>query len=337
MDFSKVEVDERPVKVYPRVKPQVEQRLISHVKKIDPGFKPDQCRAEDLRKMSKMPSWMDIHCRITPYSFIIQRCGDVQCCGVFRSPTENGIRDLAMQLQPTPRLDPTRKGHYYRREDALRLFGEQDKSCVDLTDLPSKNNEKKREKDKKSQKVSRDKAVSASLCLRSWDPKKVFAIVKCFHCGKPRTLFTPKKEGREFKNARNELVKRLESISHMYSCGDLIFKDDEQSGKVISQRSNLSCESPVEKSYYNIAGRSLKTADICIHCAAEGSSEFILGQKQLEELNKTGGKECYPICKVCFEAGKQIVNHPKKKATQSQKRREDAASKISQAQKRRKN
>ena len=94
-------------------------------------------------------------------------------------------------------------------------------------------------------------------------------------------------------NARKELKDRLESISHMYSCGDLIFKDDEASGKVITQRLNLSCESPIEKCYYNTEGRAFQTPDICIHCGAGGSSDFIFGQKhwrieiKLEEESAT--------------------------------------------------
>ena len=313
------------------MEPEVEQRLYSHVKKIDPAFKPDTCRAEDLNKSQNMTLWIDNHCTITPYSFIICRCGNILCCGAIRSPTENGIRNLVFQRQPTPKIDKSRKGlHYYTRADALRLFGGQEKSYVDLSDLPSKNNEKQKEKDSKSKKVKRDAEVSKALKLKSWEGKKVFAIVKCFHCDKPRCLLTRTKDGLPFYNARKELKDRLESISHMYSCGDLIFKDDEASGKVITQRLNLSCESPIEKCYYNTHGRAFETPDICIHCGAGGSSDFIFGQKQLEDRKKTGGRKCYPICKVCFEAGEDILKYPKKKTNQAQKRKEVAANKSAQ-------
>ena len=142
-----MKVDKRPVHIIPRVTHQVEQRLHAHLRKNDPAFRPDQCRAEHLNKMPVMQDWMSVHCTITPYSVVIRRCGIQLCCGDFWSPTENDIRDLVMQRQPTPRVDPRKKDlHYYRRDDALRLFGGQEKAYVDLSDLPSKNNEKKGER-----------------------------------------------------------------------------------------------------------------------------------------------------------------------------------------------
>ena len=195
---------------------------------------------------------------------------------------------------------------------------------------------RKREKDEKSEMAKHDVAVSSALSLKSWEPKKAFATVISFNCGKPRCLLTNKKQGVAYQLSRKKLMKRLESISHMYSCGDLIFRDDEAPAKVISQRLNLTCESPVKKCYYNITGRSFQTTDICIHCAAQGLTDYLFGQKQLEDLNKTEGKVCYPICKVCLEAGKTVVKYPKKKTTQSRKTKERAVNTVAQARKRRK-
>ena len=56
----------------------------------------------------------------------------------------------------------------------------------------------------------------------------------------------------------------------------------------------------------------------------------------MEDKNKTGGKECYPICKVCFDAGEDIVKYPKKKTKHAQKRKEVAANKSAQKNKRKK-
>jgi len=63
----------------------------------------------------------------------------------------------------------------------------------------------------------------------------------------------------------------------------------------------------------------LKLVDICIHCGDEGSSEYLFGQTELEEQNKTDGKQCYPICKLCLDEGKKVVAYPKKKTNQTQK------------------
>ena len=169
-----MEVDSRRVRVYPRVKPEVEQRLYSHVKKIDPAFKPDTCRAEDLNKSQNMTKWIATHCTITPYSFIIRRCGNILCCGAIRSPTENGVRDLVFQQQPTPRIDKTRKGlHYYNRPDALRLFGGKEKSYVDLSDLPSKTMRSRRKR------ILRVKRSSVTLKCRRPSSSKAGKERRC--------------------------------------------------------------------------------------------------------------------------------------------------------------
>ena len=76
----------------------------------------------------------------------------------------------------------------------------------------------------------------------------------------------------------------------------------------------------------------MKLVDICIHCGDEGSSEYLFGQTELEEQNKTDGKQCYPICKLCcLDEGKKVVAYPKKKTNQTQKRKEATANKATAA------
>ena len=75
----------------------------------------------------------------------------------------------------------------------------------------------------------------------------------------------------------------------------------------------------------------MKLVDICIHCGDEGSSEYLFGQPELEKKNKTGGKQCYPICKLCLDEGKPVVTYPKKKTNQSTKRKEVNAIKVAGA------
>ena len=121
---------------------------------------------------------------------------------------------------------------------------------------------------------------------------------------------------------------KMESISFCYSCGDLVFDDDHLVSKVLGQRVLLTCESPVERAYYNDKGRTLKLPDICIHCAEGGSTEFLFGQAELEERGKTGGRQCYPICTLCLNAGKTVATYPKKKTNYTKKRKEDAPKKA---------
>lgn len=63
-----------------------------------------------------------------------------------------------------------------------------------------------------------------------------------------------------------QLQQKLEAIDFRYSCGDLVFDDDHPVSKVIGQRQNLTCESAVEKAYFNHKERALKLQDVCIHC-----------------------------------------------------------------------
>ena len=118
----------------------------------------------------------------------------------------------------------------------------------------------------------------------------------------------------------------------------MIFPDDNPTAKIIAQRINLTCESMIEKSYYNVEGRDLKTVPICIHCGEKGGSDFLFQQTELENKNKTGGKKCYPICELCLNEGKKVVTYGERnKTNQTQKRKEDRANKAAEASKRRRN
>ena len=110
--FSRLKTDSRPIVVRPHVPTSAVEAIYDELNKIDQNFTPDISRAEDLKKVPKLALWMDTHTVRTPYSISFQRCGNVACCGEFVSPTENGVRDLVMQRQPTPRLDPRREGHF---------------------------------------------------------------------------------------------------------------------------------------------------------------------------------------------------------------------------------
>lgn len=93
-------------------------------------------------------------------------------------------------------------------------------------------------------KATRDKEVAQKLDLRSWDPKKVRSVVRCFHCNKPRCIFS-KEMNTVYYQVSKLLKQRIKSISG-YSCGDLLFDDDDEISNVIAQRQQLTCESRVE-------------------------------------------------------------------------------------------
>ena len=117
-------------------------------------------------------------------------------------------------------------------------------------------------------------------------------------------------------------------MDYRFSCGDLIIPEEHPTAKIIAQRINLTCESMIKKSYYSVDGRELKTVPICIHCGEKGGSDFLFQQAELENKNKTDGRQCYPICELCLNEGKKVVVYGEKKKTnllRREKRKEDRA------------
>ncbi len=139
------------------------------------------------------------------------------------------------------------------------------------------------------------------------------------------------KKDNAYNKAAKALQQKLESISFRFLCGDLIFDDGHPIGKVITQRQQLTCESKIERAYYNHKERALKLEDVCIHCREEGSNDFLLCQEQLEARNMTAGRQCFPICVDRVGKKKKVALYLKKKANNSQKCKEAQAN-ISAAQ-----
>ena len=334
--LARILISGRPAEVVPRVNLSIEESLHSTLKTIDDQYDPNYSAAKDLEKMPGIKKYLQTHTVILPYSISFVKCDDPSCsCKPYRSPQD--VRKLALQRQPTPKRDTTNKnrtGHFLKRKDALLLANDNNSAVSDLSDLPSKADEKETSADGKA-KRDRDADVCKALSLRSWDAKKVRMIARCYNCGKGRCIFSPLKNDAYF-NAVGEHKRTLESVDYRHSCGDLIFADEHPTAKIITQRLNLTCESKMEKEYYNPGERDLVTVDVCIHCGEEGGSDFLYNQKELEAMKKSGGKMCYPICKLCLAEGKKIETYTKKKTNQTQKRKEDLANKNAGASKRRK-
>ena len=88
------------------------------------------------------------------------------------------------------------------------------------------------------------------------------------------------------------------------------------------QNENITCESPIEDGCYNKACRTLKLADICVHCGALRAPDFLFGLKELREKCLTGGYLCLPIYKHCLGSRQKIIQKGRKNATQERKEKE---------------
>ena len=75
----------------------------------------------------------------------------------------------------------------------------------------------------------------------------------------------------------------------------------------------------MKKGYYNCPDRGLKLPDVCYHCGAGGSREFVLRVDKLRERGVTGGYNCFPICVDCLKSGKKVVTKGRKNEMQARK------------------
>ncbi|KAL7550297.1 hypothetical protein ACHAWF_013536 [Thalassiosira exigua] len=311
--FSHLTTGGRPVIVRPHVQREKVQALYNQLKKIDGAYSPESVsRKEDLGQVPRIVNMMGTHAIVTPYSFDLAKVRGCACCGDMLTPIEH--QELAFQRQPTPIEDPNRKGHYYRRGDALERFSGKLTSLTDLSHLPS-HMEEMMNKDL----AKRDVNLAKELKLKSWDSKRIRALVVCYNCGKRRCIYSPTDES--YTAAITALHQKLESVSGRYSCGDLLFDDGHPLSRVIVQKQNLTCESQIEKGYYGNKERSLKLKPICIHCGEKGSKDFLLCQDELEMRCLTGGYKCFPICVGCIDAGKRVVNIGRKNELKAREER----------------
>jgi len=115
--FSQMKTGNQDVVVSPGVTEEQCDKLHINLNGIDSNYSSKITTKEHLNQVGDLVSWMKTHSVYTPYSFSVQKCNKVSCCGVMRTPIE--FRDLVMQRQPTPQPDKNWDGHFLRRDDAL--------------------------------------------------------------------------------------------------------------------------------------------------------------------------------------------------------------------------
>ena len=97
------------------------------------------------------------------------------------------------------------------------------------------------------------------------------------------------------------------------------------------QKQSLTCETDIEKGYYNHKDRRLKFVNICIHCGDPGSSKYLLETEQLRERCMSNGYQCFPICIACLDNKKSIVHKGKKDQLQAKKEKAEKAVRVKAA------
>lgn len=114
--------------------------------------------------------------------------------------------------------------------------------------------------------------------------------------------------------------------SSRFSYGDLLFDDSHYLIKKLVQKQNLTCESMIEKTYFNNDERRLnKLKNICIHCGELGGKGFLLCTSELREHCLTGEYTCLPICVEYVDSGEKVETKGKKNLQEERKEKEQKA------------
>ena len=88
--------------------------------------------------MPKLVVFVNSHVVITPDSFDLQKCGNPARCRLIRTLVQ--LCELAIQRQPCPCANPSRKGYLLSRGKALKVAPHNPSALPDLSeDLPSIN------------------------------------------------------------------------------------------------------------------------------------------------------------------------------------------------------
>ncbi len=153
--------------IRPRVsKPKVDQ-IHSHLHKVDSNYNRKVYKADHKKNVPNIVNIQATNCVITPYSFDVMKCDDVSCCGVIRTPTHNGICELAIQRQATSLRDPKLPGHLFCCSDALEQASGKRATLTDLTNLPSVNIDPQENLTKARNKCNKN--LSQKAGLQSWE------------------------------------------------------------------------------------------------------------------------------------------------------------------------
>lgn len=131
---------------------------------------------------------------------------------------------------------------------------------------------------------------------------KIRRVVSCEHCNKIRCIYS---NSALTENEEIQLQTTLDGLC--YTCGSQLLPEDHELSKYLSVRLNITCDSPIESTYFSCR---LKKFDICYWC---GESEDLI---EPSDKLKDEWKTIYPLCAFCKENGKTWYKRAQKKCIQ---------------------
>jgi hypothetical protein len=138
---------------------------------------------------------------------------------------------------------------------------------------------------------------------------KVRNIIQCFQCGKFRCLYSEK----ALTNTQQSIFKCIVD-DWDYSCGSSLVPESHELYNVLFVREKISCESPIELSYYSSRKNNPL---VCYWC---GCDQELL---EFPTYMTSKYKFVFPLCSICQSKGKDFFARIEIKTnTKGQKKRE---------------
>jgi len=237
--------------------------LWSFAEIIDSNLSMSSTAKKDVVTAKRFMEFFYSHCHTRRYSFQVKKCSDPTCCPPSRLPSEMFSK---IKWLPDPTFT-TDKSHYKTFQE---LYG----TDTDDTDCPSTALRQEREKEPSS----------------LFTAAKVRGVAPCLACDKPRCLYCD--QHTTYKE--NRAIVTLAIESNFYICGSPIFPESHPLFELIRVRTSVTCNSPIERSYYS--NKSLQLPPLCVHCGEKDCSVPAAYQQRF--------KQVLPICSSCH--GKKL-------------------------------
>mmetsp|Transcript_27785 Transcript_27785/g.67566 ORF Transcript_27785/g.67566 Transcript_27785/m.67566 type:complete len:1342 (-) Transcript_27785:262-4287(-) len=276
------------------------QQVLKH---IDPAFEnvdwEDAGALLKLEKISKLLT-IDEGWKFSPY--LVE----------FRHPQNCMIPSIPL-AQPKKMDQDRHVEEYFAYDETSGMFWEQAISSYPSTTVSASLLAQR----KKLDKATRKRLSGCGDKTKLFDSKRVFDILECTECGKPRCVFVWKgKEHRDVlsQNETAQLRAGVEKVRGYYTCGAGAFYDeaghgfrwaDIEKARLYVQHA-VTCESEIQKCFYEKAAKPVQeilrrnptyTARCC-YCGSQ-ENEFV-DEKSVKHIYHA------PCCVKCQERGKII-------------------------------
>ena len=115
--FSRLKVGNSPVEIH---QPASEEDVLSLHDIVsdlfDENYHAGMTQKAHLRLLPNLQKFMETHCRITTYMFVVSRCQDQSCdfCGNEPSRLGHLVSHVSLRDPPLPKPDDANKGHYMK-------------------------------------------------------------------------------------------------------------------------------------------------------------------------------------------------------------------------------